>query len=52
MVVMHSEDMADHDRLQSLMDARRAEAQSDVERSAIDLFMDFEQKHRQSVLHL
>lgn len=52
MVVMHSEDMADHDRLKSLIDARRAEAQSDTERSAIDLFMDFEQKHRQSFFGL
>ena len=52
MLVMHSEDMADHDRLKSLIDARRAEAQSDTERSAIDLFMDFEQKHRQSFFGL
>jgi hypothetical protein len=48
--VMHSEDLADHDRLKSLIDARRAEAQSDVERSGIDMFMDFEIKHRTSYL--
>jgi hypothetical protein len=47
-VVMHSEDLADHDRLKQLMDARRAEAESDTEREGIDMFMDFEQKHRQS----
>ena len=45
--VMHSEELADHDKLKSLIDARRAEAQSDVEREGIDLFMDFEQKHRE-----
>jgi hypothetical protein len=45
--VMHSEELADHDKLKSLIDARRAEAQSDVERAGIDLFMDFEQKHRE-----
>jgi hypothetical protein len=44
---MHSEELADHDKLKSLIDARRAEAQSDVEREGIDLFMDFEQKHRE-----
>lgn len=44
--MMHSEDIADHDRLKSLIEARRAEAQSDTEREGIDMFMGFEQKHR------
>jgi hypothetical protein len=46
---MHSEDIADHDKLKSLIDTRRSEAQSDAERSSIDLFMDFENKHRKSL---
>ena len=45
---MHSEDIADHDRLKSLLLARRAEAESDTEREGIDTLMDFEQKHRES----
>ena len=50
--VMHSEDIADHDRLKSLIDARRAEAKSDTEREGIDMFMDFEKKHRESLIDL
>jgi hypothetical protein len=50
--VMHSEDIADHDRLKTLIDTRRAEAESDTEREGIDTFMDFEQKHRKSRSHL
>jgi hypothetical protein len=50
--VMHSEDIADHDRLKTLIDTRRAEAESDTEREGIDMFMDFEQKHRESLTHL
>jgi hypothetical protein len=52
MRVMHSEDIADHDRLKALIDARRAEAESDTEREGIDTFIDFEQKHRKSSIHL
>lgn len=44
---MHSEDITDHDRLKTLMDTRRAEAESDAEREGIDMFMDFERKHRE-----
>ena len=51
MKVMHSEDIADHDRLKALIDARRAEAESDTEREGIDMFMDFEKKHRESPIH-
>jgi hypothetical protein len=51
MKVMHSEDIADHDRLKALIDARRAEAESDTEREGIDTFVDFEQKHRESPNH-
>lgn len=50
--MMHSEDIADHDRLKSLIEARRAEAQSDTEREGIDMFMGFEQKHRKSNFEL
>jgi hypothetical protein len=49
---MHSEDIADHDRLKSLIDARRAEAESDTEREGIDTFIEFEQKHREPRIHL
>jgi hypothetical protein len=52
MEVMHSEDIADHDRLKSLIDARRAEAESDTEREGIDTFIDFEKKHREPRIHL
>jgi hypothetical protein len=52
MKVMHSEDIADHDRLKTLIDARRAEAESDTEREGIDTFIDFEQKHRKSRIRL
>jgi len=52
MKVMHSEDIADHDRLKTLIDARRAEAESDTEREGIDMFMDFEKKHRELSFHL
>jgi hypothetical protein len=43
---MHSEDIADHDRLKSLIDTRKAEAQSDEESKGIDMFIGFEMKHR------
>jgi hypothetical protein len=46
---MHSEDLADHEKLKTLMDTRRAESQSDVERSGIDMFMNFEEEHRKSI---
>jgi len=49
--VMHSEDIADHDHLKSLIDARRAEAESDNERECIDALIGFEQKHRESFMH-
>ena len=48
---MHSEDIADHDRLKSLLLARRAEAESDTEREGIDALIGFEQKHRESIIH-
>ena len=50
-IVMHSEDIADHDHLKSLIEARRAEAESDTEREGIDALIGFEQKHRESLIH-
>jgi len=49
---MHSEDIADHDHLKSLIEARRAEAESDTERESIDALIGFEQKHRESLVHM
>ena len=51
-IVMHSEDTADHDHLKSLIEARRAEAESDTEREGIDALIGFEQKHRESLIHM
>jgi len=51
MIVMHSEDIADHDHLKSLIEARRAEAESDTEREGIDALIGFELKHRESLVH-
>jgi hypothetical protein len=48
---MHSETLADHDLMNAYLDKRQAQCVSEDERGDMKGVIEFEQKHRMSLLH-